>query len=184
MKKYILVFFLGIFFISSCKFTDIVVMKTKKFIGFKVGTYDNSNGRFGLIKTNMPPIYMPLKVEDYGDFTLIQEYGTGIHILQTKGQITPVQKAFFDMPASSDFSIQNDVLVINSGKKLQFFNLKNLKAYIDNNVDIGFIKTEDVQILYPNYPPFKNFPFECPDSTRGYVTQWKLDSLTKITCFR
>ncbi len=182
MKKFL--YFSLIILGSSCKFDETISTKPLKFGGYVAASYDRGSAFPDLKKNDASSMQFPLKFENYKDFLFVQDYGKGIHIFQTKGLAVPLKVALIDMPASTDFSIKNDVLAINSAKKIFFLNISKLDAALAGNEKIGVVKIIENVVFYPNYPPLKNTIFACPDTTLGFVKSWRKDSISKIECFR
>jgi hypothetical protein len=182
LKK--IAFFFLIFIGISCKFDETISTKPTKFGGYVADQYDKGNAYPDFKTKDTSPVVFPMKFENFKDYMFVQDYGKGIHVFQVKGLATPIKVALIEMAASTDFSIKNDVLTINSAKKVFFLNLSKLDAAIAGNATISVIKIVDNVVLYPNYPPLKNTIFACPDTTLGFVKAWRKDSIAKIECFR
>jgi hypothetical protein len=126
-----------------------------------------------------------------GDYLFIGELGLGIHVYDNTMPLNPVALAFLSIPASTDYFIKNDVLIVDNGNDLVSLKIDALDKLKNRERTIAELKrslltnkrTSEV-FVYPNYPIQQNVYFECPDKEHFVVAWEKGDFLNVSNCYR
>lgn len=126
-----------------------------------------------------------------GDYLFIGEWGLGIHVFDNTMPANPVALAFLSIPASTDYFVKNDVLIVDNGNDLVSLKIDALDKLKNKERTIAELKrslilnkrTSEV-FVYPNYPIQQNVYFECPVKEHFVVAWEKGDYLNVSNCYR
>jgi len=126
-----------------------------------------------------------------GDYLFIGEFGLGIHVLDNTFPTIPLPLAFLSIPASTDYFVKNDVLIVDNGNDLVSMAIDSLdklrkkeKTIVELNRSLLVNKRTSKVFVYPNYPIQQNVYFECPDKEHFVVAWEKGDFLNVSNCYR
>ncbi len=126
-----------------------------------------------------------------GDYLFIGEFGLGIHVLDNTLPTIPLPLAFLSIPASTDYFVKNDVLIVDNGNDLVSMAIDSLdklikkeKTIVELNRSLLVNKRTSKVFVYPNYPIQQNVYFECPDKEHFVVAWEKGDFLNVSNCYR
>lgn len=126
-----------------------------------------------------------------GDYLFIGELGLGIHVYDNTMPSNPVALAFLSIPASTDFFVKNDVLIVDNGNDLVSLKIdaldklkKKEKTIVELKRSLLTNKRTSEVFVYPNYPIQQNVYFECPDKEHFVVAWEKGDFLNVSNCYR
>jgi hypothetical protein len=126
-----------------------------------------------------------------GDYLFIGELGIGIHVFDNSTPTNPVALAFLSIPASTDYFVKNDALIVDNGNDLVSLKIdaldklkKKEKTIVELKRSLLINKRTSEVFVYPNYPIKQNVYFECPDKEHFVVTWEKGDYLNVSNCYR
>ena len=126
-----------------------------------------------------------------GDYLFIGELGLGIHVYDNTMPSNPVALAFLSIPASTDYFVKNDVLIVDNGNDLVSLKIdaldklkKKEKTIVELKRSLLTNKRTAEVFVYPNYPIQQNVYFECPDKEHFVVAWEKGDFLNVSNCYR
>lgn len=135
-----------------------------------------------LIIQTLPPkeIIESGKILVYSDFLLVNDLGSGIHVIDNQDKRSPKKLYFIAIPASNDLAVKNGLLYVDNGPDLVVIQFDRQGA-----TEVSRKK----EIFYPlaksqDYPEQNNVYFQCPDFSRGKVVGWKVDVLTNPQCYK
>lgn len=126
-----------------------------------------------------------------GDYLFISEWGLGIHVFDNTMPTNPIPLAFLSIPASTDYFVKNDVLIVDNGNDLVSLKIDALDKLKKKEKTIAELKrslltnkrTSEV-FVYPNNPIQQNVYFECPVKEHFVVAWEKGDFLNVSNCYR
>ena len=126
-----------------------------------------------------------------GDYLFIGELGLGIHVFDNSTPTNPFALAFLSIPASTDYFVKNDVLIVDNGNDLVSLKIdaldklkKKEKTIVELKRSLLTNKRTAEVFVYPNYPIQQNVYFECPDKEHFVVAWEKGDFLNVSNCYR
>ena len=126
-----------------------------------------------------------------GDYLFIGEWGLGIHVFDNTIPTKPIALAFLSIPASTDYFVKNDVLIVDNGNDLVSLKIDALDKLKKKENTIADLKrsllinkrTAEV-FVYPNYPIQQNVYFQCPVKEH-FVVAWEKGEFSSIAnCYR
>ncbi len=118
----------------------------------------------------------PGKIYVYGQYLLINEINQGIHVYDNLDPENPTSIGFIQLVGNSDMAIKNNVLYADHmgnivALNIQEFNTLTTKASLPlQNWNYGV-------------PPPAGFYFECVESEKGIVVNWKTTELKNPSCY-
>jgi hypothetical protein len=126
-----------------------------------------------------------------GDYLFIGEFGLGIHVFDNTFPTNPLPLVFLSIPASTDYFVKNDVLIVDNGNDLVSLTIdaldklkKKEKTIVELNRSLLINKRTSEVFVYPNYPIQQNVYFECPDKEHFVIAWEKGDFLNVSNCYR
>jgi len=126
-----------------------------------------------------------------GDYLFIGEFGLGIHVFDNTFPTNPLPLVFLSIPASTDYFVKNDVLIVDNGNDLVSLTIDALdklknkeKTIVELNRSLLINKRTSEVFVYPNYPIQQNVYFECPDKEHFVIAWEKGDFLNVSNCYR
>lgn len=126
-----------------------------------------------------------------GDYLFIGEWGLGIHVFDNTIPTKPIALAFLSIPASTDYFVKNDVLIVDNGNDLVSLKIdaldklkKKENTFADLKRSLLINKRTAEVFVYPNYPIQQNVYFQCPDKEHFVVAWEKGDFLNVSNCYR
>ncbi len=147
--------------------------------------------------TGLRPVYLnpdinqienlpPREFEELQNIVLYQSYIylveqlVGVHILDNTDPSNSVNLGFIKIPGVTQITIDEDVLFANYGSDLILINISNpLSITVDNIVE-DFYDTQNIDLSPQNY--FGSF--ECPDPSKGFISEWVEETLFDPQCWR
>nr|WP_299420194.1 hypothetical protein [uncultured Emticicia sp.] len=126
-----------------------------------------------------------------GDYLFIGEWGLGIHVFDNTIPTKPVALAFLSIPASTDYFVKNDVLIVDNGNDLVSLKIdaldklkKKENTFADLKRSLLINKRTAEVFVYPNYPIQQNVYFQCPVKEH-FVVAWEKGEFSNIAnCYR
>jgi hypothetical protein len=126
-----------------------------------------------------------------GDYLFVGEWGLGIHVFDNTMPTNPLPLAFLSIPASTDYFVKNDVLIVDNGNDLVSLTIGALDTLKMKEKTIAELKRSIIMkkrtsevFVYPNYPIQQNIYFECPDKENFVVAWEKGDFINVSNCYR
>lgn len=133
-----------------------------------------------VVVTTPTTMVHPGKIYLYGKYLFINELQEGIHIVDNSDPVHPVFKKFIKIPGNIDMAIKSNVLYADNITDLVAFDISDMEN-ITLTKRIKNIYTLETQ-LYP--AAIMGYPFECVDTTKGYVLKWEKTTLKDPKCYR
>ena len=122
------------------------------------------------------PVAKPGKIYLYGKYLLINEQNRGIHVFDNSNPSVPENLGFLQLLGNTDLAIKDSVLYAD--------HMGNLVALKVN--DFGTI-VEEARIALRDWvrgiPPPPGFYFQCVESHKGIVVDWKEVELKNPQCY-
>jgi hypothetical protein len=126
-----------------------------------------------------------------GDYLFIGEWGLGIHVFDNTIPTKPIALAFLSIPASTDYFVKNDVLIVDNGNDLVSLKIdaldklkKKENTFADLKRSLLINKRTAEVFVYPNYPIQQNVYFQCPVKEH-FVVAWEKGEFSSIAnCYR
>ena len=119
------------------------------------------------------------KIYAWGNYIFQVEENEGIHIIDNTSSVNAKKIAFLKVPLCSEISIKGNYLYTNNYKDLLVFDISNV-----NTPKLVKRLASVFPALNQNYPPYFNCNFQCPDSSKGIVIKWELQSIEQPNCMR
>lgn len=148
------------------------------------------DGKFedSVYSTKPRSLVNPGKIYVYQSYLLVNESGKGIHVFDNSDPVNPLPVAFINVPYNFDMAVKDNTLYGDTYLGLVVVDITNLP-------DITLIKLikHNQNITYPPLPNAnwgggwsgdgKTY-FECIDSEKGVVIDWKEDLLIEPKCYQ
>ena len=118
----------------------------------------------------------PGKIYVYGQYLLVNEINQGIHVYDNLEPENPTSLGFIQLVGNSDMAIKNDVLYADHMGNIVALNIQDF-----NNLT----KQASLPLQNWNYgaPPPSGFFFECVDTEKGLVVNWKKTEIKNPSCY-
>lgn len=106
------------------------------------------------------------------DFLFMVEPDKGVHFINNTSPSAPIQTGFLSIWGATGMSIKGNYLYANSFIDLVVYDISSF----DNPVLV-----ERLENVFPGALPFseKNYPYETIDKSKGVVTAWNVEQVTK-----
>ncbi len=178
MKKQLFLIVIFAFYAVSCTESD-------EFLSFPDGEVEGFKPIYGepseIKEIEMQParsLQNPGKIFRKDGYLYINEFSTGVHIIDNRDPSNPNPVAFINIPGNVDIAAQGDVFYFNNYNDL-------VAVRITNNQQIEVLKRlEDVFPTANLAPNRTGVYFECVDETKGVVVGWERATLINPKCFR
>lgn len=125
------------------------------------------------------PIVQSGKIYAIGNYLLLVEKDSGIHVIDYSNRSLPVKIGFLRSLYCSEMSIRGQHLYINNLDDLVVINI----ASITSPVEVARVPGA---FPFPagEYPPQQGTFFVCPDPSKGEVIGWKQEIVDYPKCYR
>lgn len=118
----VLIILLAVMIIAGCCSTDVVEYDTQIW----TPVYKNLDEiRSGVKTTSSRDLKNPGKIYFYGNYILINEQKTGIHIFDNFDPSTPKNISFIEIPGNGDLAVRNNILYADSYLDLVAIDISN-----------------------------------------------------------
>jgi len=118
----------------------------------------------------------PGKIYIYGQYLLVNEINQGIHVFDNLDPKSPTSLGFIQLVGNSDMAIKNNILYAD-----HMGNIVSLKIEDFNNL------THQASLPLQNWnygtPPPAGFYFECVNTEKGIVSDWKKTEIKNPSCY-
>jgi hypothetical protein len=182
------------FFLLNCsKFNDFKekdVLNTGE--GYRIKTKLTAEEVKQMVVENPKTIVNAGRVILEGSYLFVGEWGLGVHIFDNTDPKIPTPLAFLNIPASTDFFVKDNTLIIDNGNDLVSLTINNLeqlrkkeKTIAELSKSLVLNKRTEKVFVYPNYPIQQNVYFQCPDTTGYFVVAWEKGTFENTSnCYR
>ena len=118
------------------------------------------------------------KIYALGNYIYQNDVNKGIHIIDNTDKAHPQKIAFLQIPFNTDFAVRDHYVYANNMNDLVVVDINNLLHPL-------VVKRIENAFPYPNqeYPPGTGY-FVCPDPSKGFVVEWKLETVQSPACRR
>lgn len=161
-------------FLASCVDPGPQFIEVERVTGY-IPVYESSRAT-EIFMAPPRPVTKPGKIYLYGRYLLINERKRGIHVFDNSDPSLPVNLGFLQLLGSTDLAVKDSVLYAD--------HMGNLVALKVN--DFGTI-VEKARIPLRNWargiPPPPGFYFQCVESRKGIVVDWKEVELKNPQCY-
>lgn len=117
------------------------------------------------------------KIYKQGNFLLISDIGTGVHVINNSNPSAPEKIAFINIPGNHDMLARLSAMYADNGNDLVTLDISDL-----NDVYV----VDRIENVYPvpleQSPPNYTGHFECVDPANGIVVGWREVELTNPKC--
>ncbi len=121
------------------------------------------------------PVTKPGKIYIYGNYLLINEIQSGIHVFDNSDKSNPEPLAFVQLLGNTDMAIKDHVLYADCLGEL-------VAIRVENFDDIEQVGTLPLSKWVLGLPPPTNGYFECIDESKGVIIGWRKETLTNPKC--
>ena len=136
------------------------------------GAPDGSEIKFIASRT----VKNPGKIYVYGQYLLINEINQGIHVYNNFDPENPTSLGFIQLVGNSDMAVKNDILYADHMGNIVSLNIQDFEKI-----------TQQASLPLQNWnygvPPPAGFYFECVDSEKGVVVNWKKIEIKNPSCY-
>ncbi|HOX82437.1 MAG TPA: hypothetical protein PLJ60_06240 [Chryseolinea sp.] len=137
--------------------------------------YGSSEG--GEIKfVDSRTITNPGKIYLYNKYLLINEINQGIHVYNNADPENPLAVGFIQLVGNSDMAVKNDVLYADHMGNIVTINIQDFNTL-----------TQQASLPLRNWnfgiPPPSGFYFECVQTEKGVVVDWKKTEIKNPSCY-
>lgn len=123
------------------------------------------------------PIKNPGKIYVLGTYLLINEVGSGIHVVDNRDPASPVPISFIAIPGNHELAVKDSILYADNTLDLVALSMANPRQ-------IRLVKRIQNAFPYSSYPLASNVRFECADPSRGVVIRWEKAPVENPRCYR
>lgn len=130
------------------------------------------------IQTLGPQPYRKVgKIYVKDQYLLINDIGTGIHVVDNRDPANPVQLSFISIPGNQEMAVRDSLLYADNTTDLVTISLTNPRQpRLVNRLASVFPQQ--------NFPDLTNIRFACPDPSQGVVVGWEKAPVDNPQCFR
>ena len=122
------------------------------------------------------PVKNPGKIYVYGNYLLINELKSGIHIFNNSDQLHPTPVGYIQMLGNSDMAINNNVLYADHMGSLVALKVSDFTELEET----GNLSLKNWNL---GLPPPSGVYFECIDRDQGLVIGWKKVKIRNPLCY-
>lgn len=173
MRNNILLFILALFILYSCD--DDQVSPTESIQGMKP-IYQILDNDAQVKSLDARPFDNLGKIVSQGSYIYINERFKGIHVINNIDPRSPVTSQFWQINGAIDFTIKDNFLYIENSRDLLTIDISD-PAQI-----ILMSRIENLSKAEAQFPPNYNGPFECIDTSKGYVVDWEMTTIENPKC--
>jgi len=117
------------------------------------------------------------KIYKQGNYILISDIGTGVHIIDNSDPSNPQKVSFINIPGNNDMLARFNAMYADNGKDLVTIDISNLdEAHEVNRIENVY------PIAGEQSPPSYEGHFECVDPANGVVVAWEEAELINPKC--
>lgn len=110
-------------------------------------------------------------------YLLINEVGSGIHVVDNRDPAKPVRLSFVSIPGNHELAVKDSILYADNTLDLVALNIADPR-------NIRVVKRLENAFPYPAYPLANSVRFECADPDRGVVIRWEKAAVQNPQCYR
>lgn len=178
MTKQILTLIIG----SSLLFTGCVHDPVPAFdVGEVLGMKPIYEEDLVITKEDSRPLISSGKILSYGPILLIQERGSGLHVIDNSDPSNPAKLFFISIPENNDLTVKDGLLLVDNGP-----DLVSIEISSDTLVEVSRVRSifalsdQDVS----EFPSQNEVYYECPEPSKGPVIAWKQATLFDPKCYK
>lgn len=179
MLRRSILYILPLILLSSCIDWDGDPVSPNNVEGYQP-IYMAAADAYNVYATTPQDLKNPGKIYIFNDYLFINEINRGIHVIDNSDPSNPVKLSFINIPGNKDIAVSSNILYADNITDLVALDISDVQNItVEKRIKDAYDKSNQ---FYPT--GVFNVYFECVDTAKGVVVDWKLTTLKDPKCYR